>query len=282
MARSRDKSDGKVGENDRFDTLTDFVDSLMDLKVTSNSQSWNAHAGGVTPAEAIRLAREGWPEGMAKAEELIGRVSDEVIQGRGMGEGEEVISDVMGAAYDPATFAAGIPECWGRIAPVVSKRAVRIVINVTTSYGVDPGDMMKRGLAVAALAMVLKAKGYPVTIDVAQYLYHSTRDRTEMTTVRVADANTGSPLDLDRIVFALAHPSMFRHLMRAHTDQVLGDTERGWGASNVLDFASQAKKDSDLYLTSMHLDHKRLWRKDPAGWVAKEVEAIVAGSRFED
>jgi hypothetical protein len=263
---------------DRFSSLTELVERVRSFPVVEDGRSqarciWMggednpAHTG-----DGINLALYGWTKGVERARDIAERVAARTLHGAASAASQEIQYDVVGMAYDCGSVLAGVPEAWLTFAPCEVKTAVRIVSNVTASAGV-PGDaMMRRGVAVAALALALQAQGYPVTIDVMQDIYSRNIGRFQ-TIVRIADAASGSPLDVDRLVFALAHPIMFRGLMRAFIDERQDTTTSPKWNGSVNSNERPCGEDSShdpvtLFLGGQHLDECERWNDNQAEqWV---------------
>jgi hypothetical protein len=252
----------------RFNTLHEMVQHVESLPFNSKGRDATDWSDG-SQEDAVKLATWGWPEGARLASEKATRIADRLVAATGSSVYQAIEYDVVGAAYDAGAVALGIPEAWGVMAPQPAKRAVRIVLNCTVSGGVPASAITARGLAVCALALALQARGYPVTVDVFQAL--ATGSGEDIT--RVSDAVTGSQLDLDRVVYALAHPTMFRRLFRAVTNgfrnNSIGWTR--WDGSPVSDNAQPNDGEKvDLFLGGAHLHHVQRWQDGGEAWVIQE------------
>ena len=123
--------------------------------------------------------------------------------------------------------------------------------------------MRRRGIAVASLALAIAAKGHPLTITIGtshefEVGYGS---RHEHVSVRVADASTGSQLDVDRLVFAMAHPTMLRRFNRA----LYGGNR--WNSSKASN-KSPTDEQYDLYIGDFN--EAMRWSDDGEAWVMAE------------
>ena len=258
----------------QFDTiaaLLDYVETLPwnpkgDESAKGGDDSIRFDFYGGCHATALRLARYGWPEGAAIASEKAARIANRVVEATGASTYLAVEYDVIGAAYDAGAVALGIPEAWGVLAPQEAKRAIRIVSNLGVSCGVGTNAIMHRGIAVAALAMALTSRGYPVTID----LYAANGGCPNWALVRIADAATGSQLDVDRIVYALAHPTFPRKLVRAansgYRNGYSGDV---WGAG-AANADMKPPGEIDLFLGGMLYSQANRWQDGGEAWILQE------------
>lgn len=255
--------DAKVGEHHtKYPTLTAFVAAAKaspDWGDTSSGM-YDEHCGG-SYEHAEQLATLGWSDGARKASALMRKVADRAVQStQAMALTDNVSWDVTGMAFDVGAYLSGEPECWLAMGEQPTRKAVSICVNVTTSYGVSPDTMMKRGIAVAALVLALQSKGYPVTVDVVQVLQKWDGD-PKASTVRVIDAN-GSPLDTDRLVYAIAHPSVFRRLGRAAQGRA------NWDGHGVQ--SDSFPGEYDLKFGGAHLYQVDRWTDGGEAWVMEQ------------
>lgn len=247
----------------KYNSLHDLVQHVESLPTVHAEPDQNHWAGG-SQEDAARLATYGWPEGAALASEKAVRIANRIVEATGASTYQTIEYDVIGAAYDAGAVALGMPETWGVMAPQTAKRAVSIMLNIAVSGGVPAEVITARGLAVAALVLALQARGYPVSVEVVQ-------GNEIEGSVMLIDASTGSQLDLDRLVYGLAHPTMFRRLFRADTNGVRCDgfcreTNR-WDRSPVTEMPSH---NADLYLGCAHLDQVRRWQDGGEAWILEE------------
>jgi hypothetical protein len=181
-----------------------------------------------------------------------------------------VVYDVCGAAYDPGAYIAGIPECWVAFQEAEEKCGIRIVFDGTISSGVKKDTKIKMGIAAAALIMALDSAGHPVTVDLffggKQYYAHGkdiTKNREDSCFIRLQDGLRGHILDVDRLLYALAHPLPMRGM--AHT--LWGDGTMPFSRNQT---PKDTKGDFDLWLGGGHLDDVDQWEDDGEEWVTMQ------------
>jgi len=251
-----------------FNTLHALVQYVASLPFEGDDASdFTRQWAGGTHESAMELASVGWPEGAKLASDKAVRMANRLVETTGIAQCDVVEYDVIGAAYDVGAVALGIPEAWGMLAPQEARKAIRIVLNVAVSGGVPASSITARGLAVTALVLALQARGYPVTVDITQGSGNKLKD----VTVTLADASTGSQLDVDRLAYGLAHPTMFRRLLRAATCGVRNEghssTTSCWDHSRVAD---DVGLECDLYLGSAHLHQVERWQDGGERWILEE------------
>jgi len=251
-----------------YQTLSDYVAYVESLPLASDDDCETGHngfewQGGLPLSQVMDLARFGWPDGTRKASALVQQIANRIVAKSAIGQVENIGYDVIGAAYDAGAYALGMPEAWGVMQPQVAKRAIRIVVNAMASGGVPASALLSRGVAAAALVLALQAQGYPVTVDI----FHTAR-LEDAVTVRVADASTGSQLDVDRVVFAVAHPGMLRCLFRAGTGRAKG--RMYWWDAGTAYSNTKPESDIDLFLGGAHLAEASRWQDGGEAWILAE------------
>lgn len=162
--------------------------------------------------EALAMARTGWPEGTTKAKQLLERLNAD-------NPTENVYSatylDVSGSYVDIGEYVQGTPECMVQFREDSrAARFVRIVVCASYSCNFTVEQAIMRGVAIAALVDRFESMGIRCDIDSLVYVgNHSNPADRFSVTVPVKAAT--EPLNLDRVVFALAHPAYFRRLIFA-------------------------------------------------------------------
>lgn len=252
------KTDAKDCYNATFGSWFNFVDHVEKMPWYDEGDIF--WMGG-TRADAFRLARNGWAQQTPKAVEISRKVADRVIEHSATGITTEINYDVTGAAYDPGAYMAGIPECWVAFHEVEEKCAVRIIVDGTVSAGVSKKTKIKLGTAVAALVMALDSAGHPVTVDL--YFGGIDNNRGGIPTdcyIRIHNGAMGAVLDVDRMVYAIAHPLPMRGM--AHTL---------WG-HGVLPYSREARPENthgsyDLWVGGGLYSDVTRWGDNGEDWV---------------
>lgn len=261
-----------------YPSLTAFVEHVQSLpRLGPDSlEPSNIDWYGGSSELAYQLATKGWPEGAKRASEVSAKLATRLAGSTSaLVTTHELVYDVCGASFDVGSYLSGEPECWLRFEPQESKRSVRIVCNIGVSSFVETEVMERRGVAMAALAIALQGAGHPVTIDVMVSIHRGNAGRQGAAealgthVVRVLDASTGSIVDIDRVVYATAHPTMLRRLMFDALFGQLGDCDGFLGAP--MDTQPSGEK-IDLYLGAAHLDYTERWQDGGEAWILAEYE----------
>jgi hypothetical protein len=167
-------------------------------------------------SEALRLAVDGWPLALREADVTVGALRERA----GLGAAAITLEptwDVTGSEVDVGAYLAGVPECMVDAVPRRTSTRGRVVTFVVpaTYLSTTPHRLVRnRGIALATLCAAIIGAGHSVEIW-SGWSCMVGRDRhTAM--ARVISA--GEPLDVGRLVFAVAHPLMCRRLWFAVWD----------------------------------------------------------------
>lgn len=236
-------------EFDSWDEFVDYAVSPCQMapgeRSSSNDEGREAFTGTVDMAQAVKLAKEGWEAGtqaIAKVSSaLVDKVAYKIVR-------TDYVYDVAdGFTFDVARVCANEPEHWVRTeeyeAVGKSTRFVRIQLNCCVSGAIDKSVITARGARVAALVELLEYAGCRCEVLVGAKTGHGTRnDGGTYAVARVLVKAFDQPLDVGRLAFALAHPSMLRRMMFGvweHASEPirrrLGIT-RGGGYGHVCEF----------------------------------------------
>jgi hypothetical protein len=252
-----------------YPSLTSAVEAAVSGPDWCNSLYANREGfmGGVTHDGARQLALFGWTDGARQASERAARVVDRVMRATTDVALDAFEWDVTGACFDVGTYLTGEPECWLRPSEATTKRGIHICVNSAASGGVPAQTLMARGITIASLALALQTRGYPLTIDVVECSNHF-RDGYQSLVVRIVEAN-GAPLDVDRLVYSLAHPSMLRGIIA----NAYGKRQDQWGVGQP---DSNGRPDNapeyDLYVGGVHLYDTARWtdEQQAEAWVVAQ------------
>jgi hypothetical protein len=179
-------------------------------------RSW---AGTSSFDEAMALARKGWPEGLKdiqKVSEAIWNVVGQEIQK------VETLFDVCGAFADVDRYLTGEPEDMVQFVEEQTfgrGKVVKLFVNNAASCGVSAKTMFCRGAAVVALIDALEKLGYSCEVSTADALAGGWRGDNQLLQYEVELRGAGQVLDMDRMAFALAHPSWLRRMVFSAMEQ---------------------------------------------------------------
>lgn len=184
--------------------------ALQRTRTKSNGLVWY---GGWSFKKTLQRARgEGYSEALPEVEQLVSHVEKTVDTDRHISTFESRF-DVAGAEVDMGRFLSGEPECMVESSPIrIARkgRCVRIVVPVAYSAFTDPAVVRARGAAIVALCDILARAQHPLEVWAVLACSGDAGKSRYVPAVLVQAAD--QPLDMGRIMLALAHPSMFRRL----------------------------------------------------------------------
>lgn len=233
-------------------TADSWDEFLSDLKHKPHLAAWKNKQASISATEDFSGSKsyahsmELAEHGCAMTREAIHEASFKVLS-EALPEWETAPVGVF--ACIPA-YAAGVPEDmftpseWGNPVP---KPIVRIVVNVGASCHVDAGDIINRGAAILALIDRVQATGQRV--ELVAELHGRSADDTFLFSVTVKRPE--EPVDLDRIAYAIAHPSMLRRSFFRVMEFTVPYRVSGYGNATDLKDHLTGK---DVYIKSMLSD----------------------------
>lgn len=204
----------------------------------SSAQEGNASFRGTnTFAEALELARNGWPAGLEavnRARELV-KVpegdNDFRIVPTFADEGDEVAVD---------RFLEGETDCWITFPTQDtprSGRVVQVVVDACASCGVKVEEIAAKGAAALALVDALEARGLRVELIIGA---SAQKDET-IWDVRVLLKRAEDVLELDRLAFFLTHAATLRRLFFRAWERLPNFSKTGQGYGHPRPYIAAAE-----------------------------------------
>ncbi|QWF78884.1 DUF7192 family protein [Amycolatopsis sp. CA-230715] len=194
----------------------DFLDAATTEPSIDNGASRRVDAEWQKASwdEALRLAVDGWPVPLEDTHVTVGELRERAGLTHPVTMLEPVW-DTTGAEVDVGAYLAGVPECMVDAVPRrVSRRGKVVTFLVPAGYShfIEHDVIINRGLALATLCAAIIDAGHSVEVwsGDAGFLELSGDKHRYSGVARVLAA--GEPLDLGRLIFAVAHPSMLRRL----------------------------------------------------------------------
>lgn len=190
------------------------LESPDDGKGTARDTHNASWAGSASLDAAASLAREGWAEVRPDIDAALSGILprlEEVTRRR-----ITRLRSVAGGSVNVARMMSGDPRCMVRsriVAQPTTGPLVRILVNGSASSGVSTDRIMKRGAAVVALVEAISLCGANSTVTVAFPGSGSGGKRMFVSFVQIK--GEAGALDINALMFALAHPSMLRRIMFA-------------------------------------------------------------------
>lgn len=162
-------------------------------------------AGSPDMESAIRMAREGWPEGAERAASLRDKVSVSVPVER-----RARTFAVAGAFPNVQRAIAGDPANMYRLDSVASRRrpVLTLLSDMCVPATTFAGCLTNRAAVVAAIVDAIESAGF--ACNIVGYCSAKLNRVRWATIVNLKDSD--QPADIGRLAFGLGHASMFRRL----------------------------------------------------------------------
>lgn len=201
---------------DRGDTLLFFGDNLFDVSTflahrprvwkqessrARNGSSWDL---GADWEETLRLARDGWQQGIADLDAAVRGIEPEKFI-------QEEKWDVAGYRVDVGRFLAGNPDSMAtRGRNTRQKPLIHLVVNASGHAGIAAKTFAAYGAALTAVIDKIENSGRRVEVDVVYTAARLTGDNCCIAGWKVKAAE--DHCDLSALAFSLAHPAAYRRL----------------------------------------------------------------------
>lgn len=290
--------DGKKrGVRNDFDSVTDLLTCAVDMpgdipeRARSSRSTWGAYDdwAGCSFDHSVKLAKEGWPEGL----DYVAKLSD-VIYSHVAGKVfvPHIVLGDEGDGFDVATLMEGEPECflrWKDSEHVVEGlenrgKIVKIVASVDACGGVDKAMMLRRGGSMVALVHALELSGKRCEV-IATVGSRGQKGKQLQNAVTLKTAD--QPLQMDTLAYLLCHASVLRRLFFSVWETCpvairqpfyMGDTKYyGYGAPCESDVEGDIKLGQASYYDSC-------WQSEEAmiDWCLEQLEKQGIEIRTEE
>lgn len=235
-------------------------------RTTHESDERTTFTGVATFDDAVRLARDGWADGLARVAPLAAAFTRDVAA---RVERDVPTFDVEGIGIDVARYVDGEPEAWLRFdretTSGLATRHVHVLLNAAVSHNVAHHVIERRGAAIYALVDLLELAGFRVTLTVATRAQRRGADVAHAVTVKAPS----QPLDPARVIFACVHPAMLRRLLLRTYEHAPGTYHprlgAGYGVPTDVDIPA------DVTLPALvSYDDVPNWGADGTPWASDE------------
>jgi len=192
--------------------------------------------------EAIKLAREGWPEGVTQASRLVDKIrANNPIQLK------KVKHDVVGSYPNVARAVAGNPlNMRGPDTTKASRRPiVTFLSDICASANHSFDEFINRAAAVAAVVEQAEAAGYACDVIVFSKSHYGDNINT-CSWIQVKNSN--QPVDIHRIAFGIGHPAMFRRFIFAEEGYHSINSALGHGLGMVGNLERKGLTEKNMYV----------------------------------
>jgi hypothetical protein len=196
---------------EEYDTLADLlVDAKSNKKrKSSDKRDNNNWSGSASLDEACELGTRGWHEVRPEVDKLINSL-DNIISAT-FGNMFETKFNITGESGDIDRYLIGDPECMVDYVDVPQTRmgrVVRLLINGTVNSHVSAETIRQRGAMICSLVDIINRMG--VGVEVYSEMATESNNKYHSMLTKLHDSQ--QLLDIDNLMFAIAHPSMLRRI----------------------------------------------------------------------
>lgn len=204
-----------------FDDMVDFIERtphhIRNERANNRYAGWETgdgrdkFAGSRDMVHAIRIAREGWPEGAA----MVARIAELLTTEHAVNR--KRLYAVAGGRANVARMLAGNPAHMISRPKRDARKIVTLYVELTASAAISAQNLMIRAATVTAICDILEAQEYSCNIVAVKTSAISGMSFQ----VAVEIKRAGEALNVDNVAFALGHPSMLRRFcfaLAAHSD----------------------------------------------------------------
>jgi hypothetical protein len=268
---------------DSFGEFMDYVESNPNPK-SSDTGTRDEWAGGTKNLqEAVDMGRVGYRAVRPEVDRMVGDLVDR-ISGR-LDNRYEYRHNVCGSDVDMGRYVEGVPECmteWVSEPAEAMGRVVKVVINQAASAYVTAEQIRARGAAVVALVDTIHKLGVGLEVWFEVGISDSGVDKGNRYGFAVKIHSSEDPMDIDSIMFALAHPSMFRRgvfsaMEMSEKAKQMGATGAGGGYGWPCNLVSPTLRgDYDVVVEKLQRGTEKAdaLLADPVAWVLDTVEGL--------
>lgn len=178
-------------------------------------RKWHGE-GSENLANACTLASDGWTSVRPQVDNLLTEVTERLADR--LADLYKPAYDFGGAYVDMGRFVEGDPECMVSFHATSDRaigRVVKVVVAGTASCDIEGDWLTRRGIAILALIDTVNKLGFGVELWWDSTI--SGDGGTYTTAVKLHDSS--DTLDINSVMFSLAHPSMLRRLVFSVQEQ---------------------------------------------------------------
>lgn len=262
-----------------YDSLGDAVRHAAEVGKPSGSSHTNGEhfAGTKSFGDAVALATDGWSEVRPEVDRMFGELETQIAAN--MDEVFAMVYGYSGDMVDMGRYVAGDPECMVDYVTEPSARmgrVVRLLVNMSASCSVDKDLMVKRGVAVVALADAMHKLGVGVEVWAEMPTATKGVDVGDKYSQLVRVHDSSETLDINNLMFAICHPSMLRRLGFAlhegsawkHAKEL---TSRNYGYPANVQCKELVGADVVVGLTQ---DAAGSWKSSPVEWIMNTIRGL--------
>lgn len=190
-----------------FSSLMECVKYIEKIPSDMRANGWNNNEDDFTKTRnmdhAIDLVRNGWPEGIERAEEIARTMDIDAPQQR------KRSYSVAGGSVSVGRLIAGNPLHMVERSKQPGRKIVTLFVENSVSAAVSADSLTLRASVIAAMVDILERQGYSCQIVALDTSLHVGKPGAH---IAVTIKQAGEKLNLNDTAFALGHPSFLRRL----------------------------------------------------------------------
>lgn len=262
-----------------FDSFGEFIRYAKDNinRISSDKKydkDWHGpHAESLD--SACDLALKGWTDIRSDVDAILGDVTDRLADR--LADLYKPMYDFGGAYVDMGRYVEGDPECMVNFSATADKsmgRVVKVVVAGTASAYIDPKDIIKRGIAVLALIDTINKLGFGVELWWDSTIEGRGNGNLYSTAVKLHDS--ADTLDINSVMFSLAHPSMLRRLtfsVQERSEKQAEQGANGGGYGVPADLGTVVLNDYDVIVEKLQNGRGDIVN-NPLEWVMSTLKGL--------
>ena len=195
---------------ERYESLSEALEHAGSNPSPRSSDDGNENwAGCKNLKDAVETGTRGYTDIRPDIDVLVRQIDSQV--NLALGEVFVTKYNYSGDSVDMGRYIQGDPECmidYEEVAATRMGRVVRILINGSFSCGVRAETIRQRGAMVVALCEVMSKIGVGLEV----WLENSTASGSQVHSTLIKLHDSKERIDIDNLMFAIAHPSMLRRI----------------------------------------------------------------------
>jgi hypothetical protein len=193
-----------------FSSLSKFVDYVENIPASvqrdnDRNQAWKTNdasfRGTDNMQEAIRLARDGWADGVKNAQEILDAFDIDQPRIRRRKHG------VAGGSVNIGRLLTGNPLHMRHKPKQPGKRVITLYVEAGAPAIIETENLITRAIVIAAIVDLMERQGYSCEIIASDVSLWQNKPIFQLA-VKLKEA--GEKLNLLDLIFALGHPSFLR------------------------------------------------------------------------
>lgn len=256
------KINGFTVLRETFDSVIEFHHTLHTRPNTAIFAHRNqSHEGseGFTKTASYTVAEDmllhGWTEAAAK---MTTKVDTHFTPDRKTSRSQY---SVVGGQCSVPRYLQGIPTNMINRVPVkTAQKVVTINKNICYNACVSAETILEEGVKALQVIQSIESKGIRVRLN----LVSAARDSKEIIVLRVCVKRPDEPLNISKIAFPIAHPSMLRRMEFKWTESNPHLTEQFSGYGSAVEDSAFTVADGEYYIPA-------IMGSDPEAWVTRTI-----------